>query len=263
MSSYDAWADVYDLVYQDVKSDIPFYLEYARQKGSPILEIACGTGRVLIPLLEAGYEVWGIDSSPAMLAKAQCKISNLPENVRNRVHLVQADMRDFHLEMRFPLVLVPFRSFLLLLTVEDQIQTLKNLRRHLKDEGILIIDIFAPLHHYLAQDGRQTTSKIVNPENKHIILRTDLVTYDHTHQLMDVDSIFDEYSEGETLIRSLHRSLKMRYIFRYEMEYLLRLSGLKMEAVYGTFDKKPHDYKAGEMIFVTAKARPLLTEESG
>jgi len=263
MSSYDAWADVYDLVYREIKSDIPFYMECARQKGSPILEIACGTGRVLIPLVEAGYEVWGIDSSPAMLTKAQQKMSNLSENVRNRVHLVRADMRDFHLDMQFSLVLIPFRSFLLLLTVQDQIQTLTNLRRHLKNDGFLIIDIFVPLYHYLAQDRRQASSKIVSPENGHTIFRTDVIEYDHTNQLMDVDSIFDEYDDRGNLVRNLHRSLKMRYIFRYEMEHLLKLSGLKIEAVYGTFDRKPYDYKAGEMIFITTKTEHPLTEDSG
>jgi len=253
MSFYDAWAEVYDLFYGDIEMDIPFYLEYAQQKGSPILEIACGTGRVLIPLAEAGYDMWGIDSSPAMLAKAQRKISALPEDVRKRTHLVQADMTDFHLDMKFPLVLIPFRSFLLLLTVDDQIQTLKNIRKHLSGEGALIIDLFAPFHHLLAQDRRQVTSKIINPETKHITFKTDIVTYYHANQVMDVDSIFDEYDgKGNSILR-FHRSVKMRYIFRYEMEHLLRLSGFKLETVYGTFDKKSYDYKSGEMIFVASK----------
>mgnify|MGYP001076493540 CR=1 FL=1 len=100
MSLYDEWAEVYELFYGNIKIDIPFCFEYAQQKGSPILEVACGTGRVLMPLAEAGYEVWGIDFSSGMLAKAQQKI--------------------------------PFRSFLLLLTVEDQTQTLNNIRKDLK-----------------------------------------------------------------------------------------------------------------------------------
>jgi len=253
MSFYDAWADVYDLFHGNIKIDIPFYLENAQQKGSPILEIACGTGRVLIPLAEAGYEVWGIDSSPAMLAKAQEKISNLPEDVRKRIHLVQADMRNFHLDIRFPLVLIPFRSFLHLLTVEDQIQTLKNIKEHLEDDGILIIDLFAPSHNYLAQDRRQVINKIINPENRHIIFRTDITRYDHTNQLIDEDSLLEEYDEKGNLIRSFHLSLKLRYIFRYEMEHLLKLSGFKLEILYGTFDRKPYDYKSGEMIFIMGK----------
>lgn len=253
MSSYDAWAEVYDILYGGIKEGIPFYLEYARQKGSPILEIACGTGRVLIPLAREGHEVWGLDSSPAMLAKARLKVSTLPKDVRRRIHLVQADMRNFKLNIKFPLILIPFRSFLHLLTVEDQVRTLKNTRRHLKDDGILIVDLFAPKYDYLAQDTRHVTRKFVNPENGHIIFKTDIVNYDHANQLIHEDSLLEEYDEKGNLIRSIHLSLKLRYIFRYEMEHLLRLSGFKVKAVYGTFDKRPYDYKSGEMIFIASK----------
>ena len=254
MSFYDAlYAGLYDSMYADIKDDIQFYLEYAQQKGSPILEIACGTGRVLIPLAQAGYEVWGIDSSPAMLAKAQEKISALSENVRKRIHLVQADMRNFQLDSRFPLVLIPFRSFLVLLTIEDQVQTLKSIRKHLKDNGVLIIDLFVPRFDYLAQDKRQASKEFVNPENRHTIIRKEDITYDHANQIMDVEYIFKEYDEKGNLIHSFQKFLRSRYIFRYEMEHLLKLSGFKLETVCGTFDKKPYNHKSGEMIFVAAK----------
>jgi hypothetical protein len=193
-----------------------------------------------------------------MLAKAHQKISSLSENVRKRIHLVQSDKRTFHLDMQFPLVLLPFRSFLHLLTLEDQLQTLKNVRNHLKEGGILIIDLFAPRYDYLAQDRRQATNKFSNPENNHIILKTDIVSYDHTNQLMDMDSLFEEYDEKGNLVRSFHLPLKIRYIFRFEMEHLLKLSGFNIETMYGTFDKKPYDYKLGEMIFIANKKKKHL-----
>lgn len=159
MSSYNRWADVYDLIYANNKPDISFYLEYANKKGSPILEIACGTGRVLIPLAEAGYEVWGIDSSPSMIAKAQNKVSSLPENVKKRIRLINADMRDFELDTKYRLILIPFSSILLLLTAEDQIKTLKNINECLTKDGVLIIDIFTPRYDHLAQDKHQGTKR--------------------------------------------------------------------------------------------------------
>ena len=254
MSFYDEeYAEIYDLIYLDVKHDIPFYLEYARLKGSPILEIACGTGRVLIPLAEAGYEVWGIDLSAAMLAKVRQKISSLPENVKRRIHLVQADMRDFRLEVKFPLVLIPFRSFLVLLTVDDQIRALKNIKEHMKEEGVLVIDVFAPRYDLLSQRVHRATKKIVNPSNGHVLYRKENTTYDHANQLINAVYTFEEYDKEGNLVRSFRKSLVLRYIFRYEMEHLLKLSGFKLKAVYGTFDKKPYNYESGEMIFVATK----------
>ncbi len=253
MSFYNGWAEVYDLIYANIKPDISFYLEYAKKRGSPILEIACGTGRVLIPLAEAGYEVWGIDSSPAMLAKAKKKVSSLPENVKKRIRLIKADMRGFELDRQFPLILMPFSSFLLLLTVEDQIKSLKNMHACLRNDGVLIIDIFAPRYDYLANDKRQGLKKFFNPENQHVIIRNEYIIYDHANQLMDVDYTFEEHDALGNIVSRFKRFLKIRYIFRYEMEYLLKLSGFNLEKVYGTFDRKPYDYKSGEMIFIATK----------
>ena len=73
--------------------------------------------------------------------------------------------------------------------------------------------------------------------------------YDHANQLIYQDTLLDEYDERGNLIRSIHLSLKLRYIFRYEMEHLLKLSGFKTEVVYETFDKNLYNYKSGEMIF--------------
>jgi len=206
-----------------------------------------------MPLAEAVYEVWGIDFSPSMLAKARQNASVLPAEVTERVHLVQADMRDFQLDMQFPLVLVPFRSFLVLLTVGDQIRTLKNTRRHMKECGNLVLDLFVPKYDALAHAKRQATKKSVNPENKHVLYRREDTTYDHVNQLIKAGYTFEEYDEKSNLVLSFQKTLELRYIFRYEMEHLLSLSGFKLEAVYGTFDKKPYDYQSGEMIFVANK----------
>lgn len=249
----DRYAQIYDLLYLDIRHDIPFYLEYAKAHGSPILEIACGTGRVLMPLAEAGYEVWGIDFSPSMLAKARQNASVLPIDVKEKIHLIQGDMRDFQLDLQFPLVLVPFRSFLVLLTVDDQIRTLNNIRRHIKEGGILVMDLFVPQYDALAQGKRQATKKIINPENKHVLYRREDTAYDHADQLIEADYTFEEYDEENNLVLSFQETLKLRYIFRYEMEHLLSLSEFNLEEVYGTFDREPYDYESGEMIFVASK----------
>jgi SAM-dependent methyltransferase len=206
----------------------------------------------LIPLAEAGYEVWGVDSSPAMLAKAREKILLLPEEVRARIHLVEADMRNFQLKRGFRLVLIPANSFLHLSTPHEQLNALRNIASHLAQGGVLVVDVFAPRHDLLAQEKRQSDQKIVDPSSGHVILRNDRVTNDRVNQLIHVDSILDEYDDAGRFIRRTLKPIELCYIFRREMEYLLKLAGFKVEEVYGGYDKNPYDYVSGKMIFVAS-----------
>src|SRR5690606_39167723 len=113
-------AEAYDDEVDQLRAaaDVPFYIDLAREAaaaGHPVLELGCGTGRVTIPVARAGVEVVGLDNAPAMLDVARRKAGGAPIP-----RWVLGDMADFRLEERFGLVLIPFRSFLLLLTVEEQ-----------------------------------------------------------------------------------------------------------------------------------------------
>ena len=138
---FDDWSDVYDAVYAYVRQDLPFYVEEAAASGGPILELGCGTGRVSVAVARAGVDVFGLDSSPEMLEKARLKADTL-QNGSGSLTLIRADMRSYELDGRFPLIIVPFRGFLSLLTVEDQTRTLLNAKRHLAPGGRLVFNIF-------------------------------------------------------------------------------------------------------------------------
>src|SRR6185503_14924092 len=100
-SGYDQYAFIAELYDQVVpyreRADVAFFVEAAREAGSPVLEVGCGTGRVLIPTARAGLEVVGLDLSPNMLGVCRQKLKDEPEAVQSRVQLVQADMRNFEL----------------------------------------------------------------------------------------------------------------------------------------------------------------------
>ena len=132
---YDRFARFYDLEYSLKEDDLPFYLDLADRFPGPLLEIGAGTGRVTLELAAAGSEIWGIDDSARMLAVAEKKMRGI--EAAGRVHLVQADMRDFTLPVKFALCIIPFRAFLHNLTQADQLATLAAIRRHLKPGGIL------------------------------------------------------------------------------------------------------------------------------
>ena len=111
----------YGLFSTGLPGDVAFYVAQAQAAGSPVLELACGTGRVTIAIAEAGLRVVGLDLSPQMLARFEAKLPALPVEVRERITLVQGDMRSFDLGQRFPLVIIPSPSFLQDLTVDDRL----------------------------------------------------------------------------------------------------------------------------------------------
>lgn len=123
--------------------DVEFYLDSARRFGGPILELGTGTGRVLIPLADAGHEVVGVDLSRPMLDRAAAKLRERPEPT-SRVRLVEGDMTSFDLDQQFALALVPARSFQHVVTPEGQRLALNCIRRHLLPGGHLILDLFDP-----------------------------------------------------------------------------------------------------------------------
>ena len=123
-------ADLYDYVvpYQD-RPDINFFVEAAVESGGPVMEVGCGTGRILIPTAKAGVTITGFDLSTQMLAVCRDKLTQESLAVQERVDLVKGDMRSFDLGRQYALITLPFRPFQHLTTVEDQLSCLQTLRR--------------------------------------------------------------------------------------------------------------------------------------
>src|SRR5262245_32196169 len=117
---YALVADLYDYIvpYRD-RADVGFFVDEAKAAGSPVVEVGCGTGRILIPTARAGLQIVGLDLSLDMLATCRRRLAAESTEVQSRVELVHADMRDFRLPQRFTLATLPFRPFQHLLTVDD------------------------------------------------------------------------------------------------------------------------------------------------
>ncbi|MDZ7344663.1 MAG: methyltransferase domain-containing protein [candidate division KSB1 bacterium] len=244
------FAEFYDVIYAFRTQDVDFYVTMARQGQGPILEAGCGTGRITLALAETAHEIHGLDASPMMLGILRDKLAGRP---RLSLHLHEGDMRTFVMEKKFAQIFVPFRAFLHLDTIEDQLTTLRNFHRHLLAEGRLIIDIFAPSYELMSRDKRCTTLPAQRLPDGRIVTVSDHTTYTHREQRLDVERHIDIISPDGTLRRHLEH-FHLRYLFRYEMELLLRTAGFRLETVYGDFDRRPYDYYSGEMIFV---ARPV------
>ena len=241
---YEAQAAFPDYASLGLEGDVAFYLDEARRAGSPVLELGCGTGRVLIPLAEAGLTVTGLDRAPAMLALARQRVSQLDAATQRRIELVKGDMRHFSLDRRFKLIMIPCRTFQHLLTVEDQRRTLACIREHLTDDGRLAFDVFDPhLERIAARLGQgptlQRLGEYRHPHTGRRVIIWQSSCYDLERQTVDERRIFEELDDEGRVLGRQHATLTLRFIYRFEMEHLLELSGYEIEALYGDLKRGP------------------------
>lgn len=264
-SSYDdhpLTAQLYDHVvpYRD-KPDVAFYVGQATRSGGPVLELGCGTGRILIPTARAGVEVVGLDASESMLSVCQARLSEEPESVRSRVTLLGGDMRDFDLGRSFPLITMPFRSFQHMVTVGEQLGCLSCVAQHLADGGLLAFDVFNPsLAALTSPDLGQEVSEepeFMLPDGSRVTRCYRVASRDYFHQTNEVELIYYVTSPDGTEERIVHGFL-MRYVFRYELEHLLVRSGFELRELYSDFDKRPYGATyPGDLIAIAEVARTV------
>lgn len=206
--------------------DVDFYKTLAETAGSDVLELACGTGRVVIPLAEAGFRVTGLDRSPGMLAQA-AKIGRLPPALQAAIRLVPGDLAEFALGEIFDVVLIPARSFMFLLTIDEQLACLARVHSHLRPGGVTAIDIFDPLLDLCVpgrKPGRTETGD--DPETGHSI-RVDVLFRENDAVAQTVRDVwrFSEIASSGEILRVEEEELVLRWTYRYEMRHLLELAG--------------------------------------
>jgi len=250
---FDRIARWYDYAQKEFVKDIPFYVEYARKCGGEVLELGCGTGRVLIPIAREGIRVTGLDASEGMLNIARKKVS-ADESISKNVTLLRGDMKDFSLGKKFALIYIPFRSFQCLLTKIDQIACLLCIHDHLINDGRCIIDLFAPRHDYLAKDKLALDlGTFYDEENDTIIARRSEVHYDLIKQTLHEDRFY-EWKDKDGNCHHKVWSYDISFLFRYEAELLFEKCGFTVENLFGDFDSSAYNYVSGEQIFVLRKA---------
>ena len=249
ISPYDAWADIYDSVFSYVNEDIPFYVDEAVRSGGPVIELGCGTGRVALPIALNGIDVVGLDSSSLMIKKARQKAE---QTGGSNLKLVQADMIDFKFDDKFPLAIVPFHGLLSLLSLEDMERTLLNIRRHLTPEGKLIFDIFVPDLNMMVQEGDVPYHfrDVTDPNTGRRLVIWNQASYDSHSQIMSIRSTIEELDRSGRVENKMYRDFALRYIFRWEMHYLLRACGYDILELYGDFRRQEFDENSTEMVWV-------------
>jgi SAM-dependent methyltransferase len=256
---YASIAELYDYVvpYQK-RADVRFFVEAAAQAGEPVLEVGCGTGRILIPTARAGVEITGLDLSPDMLAVCREHVKSEPKSVRSKIRLVEGDMRHFELGQTFNLITLPFRPFQHLTTVEDQLACLACIHTHLKAGGKLILDLFNPSLEALAGQkiGEEMSDEpeFSMPDGRRVIRRHKVAARDVFNQIIHTELIY-YVSHPDGRKERLVQAFPMRYLFKFEAEHLLARSGFEVEQLYADYDKNPYGSKyPGELLFLARKS---------
>jgi cyclopropane fatty-acyl-phospholipid synthase-like methyltransferase len=240
------------------RGDIAFYRKYAVQQGPPVLELGCGTGRILIPIAQSGIECYGLDMSREMLGICETKVRTLQlKNVR----LQFSSMDDFSYDQQFSMIYIPFRSFQHLLTTDQQIRCLELVRQHLRDDGIFIVDVFAPNIERLAKyikkkEGWEKEFSRKNEQTESTITRYYQARADLAAQIIEVVMKWEERNAEGSLVARKEGNFKLRYIFRYELEHLLLRCGFQPDIV-GHFDERPFDYVSGEIVAICRKTKNI------
>ncbi|MCC7106051.1 MAG: class I SAM-dependent methyltransferase [Chloroflexi bacterium] len=237
------------------EADLPLYLELAAALGGRVLELACGSGRVLMPLARAGHETVGLDASPHMLALAREKLAAAGPAVERRARLVQGDMRCFDLGEQFDFALVAVKSFAYLQTRVDQQRALAAIARHLRPGGVLALDLMHPSLDWLSQPPgslRQDLVQVV-PELGTTVARTETtISTDLANQVRFIRSAYDLIGDSGAVTRRLVE-WPYRYVYRFEAELLLERAGFELEAVYGGYQREPFTSDSPLALFLARK----------
>ncbi len=248
---YEQTARYYDLIHQDFTADIPFIVRLAEKGGDPILELGSGTGRILLPLARLGYQVTGLEKSPAMLRIAQDKIAEEREAVRQRITLVAGDMTAFKLAEDFGLVVIPHNT-LMHLEGRQLKRCLETVRRHIKPNGTLFLDVDNPL--IMADTGDDDLllleRTMIDPKTGDTILQLTSSRADLSQQVRETTWIFDSTPPSGGAIQRTIVQVKFHFYYGHEIESALKTSGFRLEAMYGDYEGGVYGEESDRLLAV-------------
>lgn len=240
-------ARYYDSAYEMVLAtgaDVEFYTELALERPGPVLELGCGTGRVLLELHRAGIECSGLDSSQAMLNQLRERAGNAcPQLVLGR-------MQDFDLlPRRFQLIYSAFRPFQHLYSVDDQLACLRTVLRHLEPGGRFAFDVFNPKLDRVYDLSEPESGDLRFQLDGHDVVRYVSLRRDPARQMIEASMRFETREQGQA-IKNETELIRMRWFTRYELEHLMARAGYENVTIYGDFDRSPVEHGSPELVVV-------------
>lgn len=223
-------------------TDIPFYTGLVHQTGSPVLELACGTGRVSIPLARAGFDVTGLDISAPFIQRAKEKAEKEKVNAVFDV----ADCRTFDLDKKFNLIIMPFNAIAHIHDRKSYEGLFNSVRKHLNPDGRFSFAWFNPNEKYLYRDPnkRYPSLNYTLPDGTPVIV-TENNIYDKATQINYIKWYY-KIGDKEEFVRELN----MRILYPAELDMLLYYNGFDLEVKYGDYEKSPFQSSSVHQVCV-------------
>lgn len=249
-------ADLYDIMWAGLNDlDLPFFLNVTKEFGGPVLDLACGTGRILLPAAKLAGQAVGVDLSPSMLARARANLaaSDLTEH---DVTLVEGDMRTVRLGERFPLIVAAGQPMFNCANDDDWAQTLATVREHLTPGGRFVSGIPVCRYDEMSKYSERLylAGELRDPASGHRVAMWDYNTYDLAAQKITrrrVSELLDE----EGLVLERRHTFRVNY-YRYpnEVRRTLRDAGLRIEREYGGYDESGYGPNSEHYVWVVTAA---------
>jgi SAM-dependent methyltransferase len=237
----------YDAFNAPVQNDLNFYLAQAEKARGPVLELACGTGRLTIPLKKKGIDITGLDYSVPMLERAREKAAAAGV----KPAFVRGDARKFSLGKKFKLIFMAFHSLQHLGRREDLEGLFACVAKHLAPGGRFIFDVFNPNPHCLVRDPEEMlpVAYYQDPTGSGKILVNETYSYDKAAQVSRILWHFRSEKTGKTV----KKNVNLRCFYPEELLALVHYNGFKVAARYGDFRKRPFTAASREQILILNK----------
>ena len=251
---YERIARFYDAENADMVEDLGLYDELAAEYGDPILDVGCGTGRVMLHLAAEGHRVVGVDHAAAMLARGQRRLDATPELVPH-VTFVQGDVLDADLpETPYKLVIVPYNGFMHFNEQASQLAALRRFHAALEPGGLLVLDLPNAGEAFGTQDDNALALErtFIEPETGHLVMQQSVSTLDRVAQQLHITWIYDEIGAEGVVQRTL-APLLLRYVFAAELDLLLAAAGFEKVTAYGDYDQEPFEDGSPRMIVLAER----------
>ncbi|HEY5885720.1 MAG TPA: class I SAM-dependent methyltransferase [Pyrinomonadaceae bacterium] len=236
----------YDLIFGAYASGkfLKFYHQQIARYGEPVLELACGSGRLTVPLAQAGFNITGLDISEEMLQAGRLKAFK----GRVKVRFIQGDIRTFDVGEKFKFIFIPSQSLSHLNSRTEIEECLSCVRKHLAEDGRFLAEIFNPSLKILARDFDRLycVGEFYDPNQGRRVLITEQMLYETAIQVNQIRWFLR--SEGSDEAQVL--SFKMRHFFPEEIDALLWYNGFQIERKYGNYDEEEFCNSAPKQLIV-------------